>query len=523
MAKNLKEAAAKITKSASTITLKQTSPSSINTVSSTLAFFLDDFPKTLFPLKTNKILIELGKDKIQEYIDKCLSDDNPSFSFLAQKRVYALKPKQHLRRTVKLDPVAEYYLYDVVFRNRALFRTPHTANRTHYGYRFEGGNPIPPTSAYKAFKGAIAEYSKSYSNTISLDVAAYFNGVYHHDIVSWFSELGAPEGDCEGIGRLLRQINSGRSVDCLPQGIYPTKMIGNDFLRFIDNYHEIRSEKLVRFMDDIYIFSNSEDKLSEDFQTIQRLLGEKGLSVNSQKTELGQSRHVKLDAEIDKVKAALLKRRRLMMVDGYDDDGSEIVKDVMLKWPLSESELKYIDDILKRPDIEEDDAELILTLMRDNASKVEKRLPYIIEHYPHLMKNVHNFFSGVQDKSFIANMILSYAKNKRTITEFQLFWFCATLDDHLMKTPEAASLIDVLFNHRSSTSISRAEILEIQDKRFGLQELRNYYLNSGQSDWLAWSSAVGSLSVKPAARNHLLKYFGNQSNMNYLVSTIISP
>jgi hypothetical protein len=39
----------------------------------------------------------------------------------------------------------------------------------------------------------------------------------------------------------LREINAGRSVDVLPQGIYPAKMIGNDFLRFVDNHHALKS------------------------------------------------------------------------------------------------------------------------------------------------------------------------------------------------------------------------------------------------------------------------------------------
>jgi hypothetical protein len=72
-----------------------------------------------------------------------------------------------------------------------LFRKPHSPARTHYGYRFEKGAPIAPTAAYKGFKGALAEYSRKYSHFMSFDVASYFNSVYHHDIVSWFVELGA--------------------------------------------------------------------------------------------------------------------------------------------------------------------------------------------------------------------------------------------------------------------------------------------------------------------------------------------
>lgn len=120
-------------------------------IGKTIEFYLDDFNRTLFPLKTNREIIQRGEQEIKAYIAKCLDEKETNFSFLAQRRAYAAKPGLHLRRTVKLDPVSEYYIYDVVFRNRPLFRKPHSSTRTHYGYRFEGGAPITPTAAYKAF------------------------------------------------------------------------------------------------------------------------------------------------------------------------------------------------------------------------------------------------------------------------------------------------------------------------------------------------------------------------------------
>src|SRR5208283_3455101 len=490
-------------------------------VGTTLAFYLDDFSRTLFPLKTNREIIGRGESEIREYIARCIDNEEKEFSFSAQHRVYAAKPGLHLRRTVKLDPVTEYYIYDVVFRSRALFRKPHSLDRTHYGYRFEKGAPIAPTAAYKGFKGAVAEYSRKYTHFMSFDVASYFNSVYHHDIVSWFDEIGADAKDVKGLGQLLRQINSGRSVDCLPQGLYPTKMIGNDFLRFVDNYHGLRSDRFVRFMDDMYLFSNDERAIVDDFQVVQRLLGEKGLSVNPQKTKKDTAAHIKMDREIDAVKKTLLDRRRRLVTQGYDDAGDEIVKEVMLKSPLSNRELKYIDSLLEKPDIEEDDAELILTIMREHAGRVEKRLPYIVRSYPHLTKNVYSFCFSMSDKEMIAEMILEEADTRDCLMEFQLFWFGAILEDHLMQSSKASILISVLFNHRSATSITKAKILEIPDVRFGLPELRNEYLKSGQSDWLAWASAVGSRSLSTASRNYRLKYFGNSSPMNHLIATIM--
>jgi hypothetical protein len=162
-----------------------TTPSAVN---STLSFYQDDFGKTLFPLRTNRELIERGEIEIREFIRQCLDPTQTEFSFSPQHRAYAAKPGLHLRRTLKLDPVAEYYIYDVIFRNRTRFRRPHSPGRAHYGYRFESGATISPSAAYKGFKGALAEYKSKYSCLMSFDVSSYFNSIYQHDIVSWFSE-----------------------------------------------------------------------------------------------------------------------------------------------------------------------------------------------------------------------------------------------------------------------------------------------------------------------------------------------
>lgn len=507
---NGKSAAAKVAAAANSDALK-----------SSVDFFLDDLPKTLFPLHTNRILIEHGKAEIEEYIAKCLDKSDIAYGFIPQQRVYASKSGGYLRRTVKLDAVSEYFIYDLVWRNKGRFRKPHENHKSHYGYRIESGIPITATNAYRGFKGAIAEYSAKYAHSLGVDVASYFNNIYHHDLVSWFGEIGAEEHDTESFGQFLREINSGRSLDCLPQGLYPTKMVGNDFLRFVDNHHAIESDRLVRFMDDIHIFSDSDVAIENDFQTIQQLLGSRGLSVNPRKTTTNSATSTQLEEEIDAVKAMLLARRRMMVVAGYDDAGDEIQEEITVKWPLSQKEIDYIEKILALPDIDEEDAELILTIMRKHAIKVESRLPYIIEKFPHLSKNVFSFCAYVKDKESLADMLINRLKDPNQIQEYQLFWFAAMLESYLMATSKTSSLISLLLKHRSATGISKSRVLEIRDTRFGLQDARDTHLLSGTTDWLSWASAIGSTSLKPTSRNHKLTYFGKASNMNNLIAAIV--
>ena len=169
-------------------------------VKSTKEFFEYDYFSALFPMETCRFLIENGEKRIRTHIKKCLNDkpEDAAFQFVAQTRVYASKPKGHLRRTVKLDPVSEFFLYDVVYQNRSRFRKPFKDDKKHFGYRFEAGEPLPDSSSYKGFKQAQSAYENLYEHSLCFDVASYFNGIYHHDIVSWFADAGGLRQDALG-------------------------------------------------------------------------------------------------------------------------------------------------------------------------------------------------------------------------------------------------------------------------------------------------------------------------------------
>jgi hypothetical protein len=146
-------------------------------------FLKSDFSSTLFPLKTNLFMADVHGKDISEYIyQKILNEKSPGDNFLSQQRVYATKPRGHLRRTAKLDPVAEYFIYDITYRNRAIFRAEVSSSRRSFGYRFKDGAHIPVHAAYSEYKTAIEEGEKTHKHKLQFDIASYFNTIYHHDL-----------------------------------------------------------------------------------------------------------------------------------------------------------------------------------------------------------------------------------------------------------------------------------------------------------------------------------------------------
>ena len=489
-----------------------------------LEFYRDDFPRTLFPLRTNLWLVENGLEVILDYIYQEITGDESEASgdFQQQEKVFAAKHGHHLRRTHKLDVVAEVFLYDIIYRNRSKFRKDVFPRRKSFGYRFNGGSPVSASESYREYKVEVGTGHALYRYSCSFDISSYFNSLYHHDLSSWFEEIADQESDAKIFGKFLRQINGGRSVDCLPHGLYPTKMVGSQFIKFVDNYPGIESEIFLRFMDDYVLFSDDLSVLQRDFILIQQLLGQKGLSVNPAKTRFRDKDEASVEDRIDAIRAGLLRKRAVAFRSLYwDEEDEDEDEQEISDQDLTEEEEAYLLKLLDSPQLEEEDADLVLAYLRDHAGDLLQHISSILWRFPYLSKSVYLFSRYIDDKKGLLLALLDFVKRNEVVSDFSLFWVASILEDQLLETKGVEALVLALYEHPRSSKISTAKVLEIPDSRYGLRELREQILRSGGSDWLSWSSAVGCRNEKKAARNHLIKYFAKGSRMNALIAGIV--
>ncbi|OOY36780.1 hypothetical protein BOV89_10650 [Solemya velum gill symbiont] len=485
-----------------------------------LNFIQSDFSSTLYPLKTNRILAQVHGKEISDYIyQKILNGDHEGDSFLSQHRVYATKPKGHLRRTAKLDPVAEYFIYDICYRNRSIFRPQVSENRCSFGYRFENGSQIPVHVAFNAYKKELKRCSETFKHNIQFDIASYFNSIYHHDICHWFSSKdGVSDIDGQALGQFFREINSGRSVDFLPHGIYPCKMLGNEFLKFIDMSGMLKSKMIIRFMDDFTLFDDDPNVLKHDFIRIQQLFGQFALNVNPSKTYydniVGD-----IQEQLSDIKESLKE-----IVTDYEEvataSGVEVVEtEVEIENPLSVDQVNILVGLLRNEALEESDADLILGFLGIHSDSLLELLPILLERFPNLIKHIYSVCAEVKDKESLTDIILSYLNSDAHFLEYQLFWLAALIEDHLFGVGRYGEVLVKIHEITVDMKIARAKVLEIPEQGFGFKELRDECLKTGQSDWLSWSSAIGTQSLKPAERNYMLNYFSSSSPMNYLIAS----
>jgi len=493
------------------------------------SFFELDFQSSLFPLKTNLLVIQHHHKALEQYIAKILSDDpaNVGDSFLTQTRVHAAKPRNHLRRTVALDPVASYFLYDLVYRNREAFGKASAPTRQSFGYRFDKDQPVPVHKAYQDFTGQVDLHRIRHGHSISLDVASYFNSIYHHDATNWFASLpGVSGADSNAFGRFFREINAGRSIDFLPQGIYPTKMIGSEFLRFLELSGQVKCKQSLRFMDDIYLFDDDEQTLVHDFLRIQELLGLRALNINPTKTIVDATDTTihgaasAIQAEL----ASIIEHDQVpSMYLGSGAEGSAYGEDGGDGEPpsLDDTQIDRLLELLVDSKADETDVEMILGILHENSESIAGHFAYLLARFPNIVKQLHKVAGLIADKDQLTDQIIELVEGAESLIEYQLFWIAAIAEDHLGETKNFGKLILKLYERTAEHKIARAKVLEIPDQSFGLKEIRDGILKSGASDWPSWAAAMGTRTLKKAERNHTLKYFSKGSPLNFLIAECV--
>ncbi|HJZ13424.1 MAG TPA: antiviral reverse transcriptase Drt5, partial [Acidobacteriota bacterium] len=495
-------------------------------------FFELDFHWSLFPLQTNFLMIQHHHEALETYISKILSDD-PAYvgdSFLPQTRVHAAKPRNHLRRTVVLDPIASFFLYDLINRNRIAFGQPGLPTRQAFGYRFTNERPLAVHTAFQEFSANVDANRLVYHHSISFDIASYFNSIYHHDATNWFASLSGVSGaDGNAFGRFFREINAGRSIDFLPQGIYPAKMIGSEFLKFVDLSGQVKCAQLLRFMDDIYLFDNDEKVLLHDFLRIQELLGLRGLNINPSKTSLDKDEASIHDAAstIQNELASIINADEHPSMylgsgaDGPEFDSEDDSDEEVEPQSLDDDQINRLHALLLDPSAEEAEVESILKILYDNSESDIGHVPDLIARFPNIVKQLYKVAGRIEDKENLASEIINLINSNKPLIEYQLFWIAVIAEDHLMGTKSFGKLILSLYERTAEHKIARAKILEIPDQSFGLKEIRDEILKTGASDWPSWASAIGTRTLKKAERNYALKYFSKGSPLNHLIADCV--
>ncbi len=458
--------------------------------------------------------------------EKKIINENAQSYFLIQPWVYALKDKKHYRQTFQLDPISLIFLYDFVYRNKEHFQRKSYSNRESFGYNFNGDHYDSQTEEYRKFIRKSNSLKKQYKYIGKIDISNFFNNIYHHDIVSYIARI-VNQKEAEKMGKFLREINEGRSTSCMPQGLFPMKVIGSNFLSFIEDSRDLKSDYIIRFMDDIYFFSDIEETISNDIFTVQKLLGDKGLSLNEEKTSI-KAVEEEEENDIEAIKISLLQKRRLAInsyTDEFDEENEEYEEDEdeYEDIELTEEEVEFLKDLLHNDkDIEDEDIELVLSLLTTSEQETIDLIKLVLNTSPQLTKNLYHNIK--RNYMAISNSVISEFENfidKTFIPEYQLFWITKILIDFTVLNESIADLLIKIYRHSSSTNIVKCLILEVPENSFGFLEVKKNVAR-GHAPELIISAMVGLISHEKSNRNQIYKYIGKTNSMLRTITLALS-
>nr|MDQ6924697.1 RNA-directed DNA polymerase [Candidatus Eremiobacteraeota bacterium] len=353
-------------------------------------FARSDLESHFYPFRSHSLLFRYGYDDIEQYVRAHLLTTTPE-PFTFAPIIHSLKDSLHLRQSLFLDPFSLVYLYSAVYEKRSAFKLdPGDKARRLYGNGFVGDVALNEHDEQQAFRGKVRVLKHEYPHWAKVDIANCFNSLYHHDLTAFLDRVAGSEWTLH-FGRFLRQINLSRSIGTFPQGFYPPKTIGNFFLSFLDNLAFYKASRSVRYLDDLFLFGDSEGALREDILRIQQILSAYGLSLNAAKTQaswLSENEPPSVDA----IRAGLLAKRDETAgpyayakrrdqdddesdeADDGDDaaDTDDVADDVDEEQAppedsarLSSEEIGYLRALIENPNSTEYDIRLAMTLLLD--------------------------------------------------------------------------------------------------------------------------------------------------------------
>ncbi|MGB8216958.1 MAG: reverse transcriptase domain-containing protein [Candidatus Methanoperedens sp.] len=144
---------------------------------------------------------------------------------------------------------------------------------------------IEPGTAYNNFisyQNSICE-NNGFSYVLETDIADYFERIYHHNLINLLDGFGCDNQIVVALSKLLRTWTEGISYG-IPQGMWPSDLLGNAYLHDLDVAMISDNYKYIRYVDDIRIFCDSELMAKKALMEISQIIRPMGLNIQPAKT-----------------------------------------------------------------------------------------------------------------------------------------------------------------------------------------------------------------------------------------------
>ncbi|MHA2010485.1 MAG: RNA-directed DNA polymerase [Candidatus Hodarchaeales archaeon] len=190
-----------------------------------------------------------------------------------------LWPIDRLAYQVAVDSIAEVAEKLI---NRNCVYSNVLSKRKNSNFMFESSS-----IHYYLFKSKLGELSNSgsYSDVLKADIASFFERLNQHVLINLLGSCDCEPEIVSFLEYLLSSFKQRYSYGII-QGVYPSDFLGNFYLCAIDSQHDLEGLKYIRYVDDIFVFFDSEIEAKKHIINLGRWLRREGLDLNELKTKI---------------------------------------------------------------------------------------------------------------------------------------------------------------------------------------------------------------------------------------------
>lgn len=231
----------------------------------------------------------------EDTVNKLKEVDLGDHEYGVSRRFIVPKNELSYRTATQLDPLDNIFLTAIIYEygsNIENRRIPISENKV-FGYRFA---PQADFSLYDhnvswfEFWKKCKEKSSNYKYAVYLDIADFYNQIYHHTIENQLIQSGFPNQVNKWIIGLLESITAKVSRG-IPVGPHSTHILGEMSLIPVDNSLSIKGLDYCRYVDDIVIFCNDYTQARGIVYQIADVLDkQQRLIIQNQKTKIYESK-----------------------------------------------------------------------------------------------------------------------------------------------------------------------------------------------------------------------------------------
>lgn len=188
--------------------------------------------------------------------------DISDFAYGPSRRFIVPKDDLSYRTASQLDPLNSVILTALIYEYGELIESKRRSKdeKKVFSYRFApdaDGQLYASANSWNDFWSKYYDKSKCYSHAVILDIADFYNQIYHHSLKNQLIDSGLPNQVLKWIvglcGALTAKISRG-----VPVGPHASHLLAESVLSPVDNVLTHQGIDFCRYVDDIVIFANSE-------------------------------------------------------------------------------------------------------------------------------------------------------------------------------------------------------------------------------------------------------------------------